>query len=97
MHPFTFYFTGDHVNLQDTLHFVTKELNSYSNLVFIWRNYLKDIASCSESAPFQVDFIPGVLDVDQTADYIIPVLFHALPDGNHQVLVILGVSKAIYT
>ena len=51
----------------------------------------------TESSSLKINLISVILDINQFSHYLIPVLLHARPQGNHHVLVVNRGTHTINT
>ncbi|MNI70844.1 hypothetical protein D3C73_1266810 [compost metagenome] len=70
---------GQNVDFGNPFDFVTKKLNPYGLLSFGSRKNLQYVSAHAEGSANEVDIVPLILDIHQSAQNLIPRFFHANP------------------
>ena len=83
---------GECIDPRDPIDLITEKLDTVRLLALGRREHIHDIPHHTEGATLEVDVVPVVLDIDQLADEVIPVLPGTVPDRDRHVCILLRLT-----
>ena len=89
------HYAGQRIYLCNTVDLIAEKLNPQNIVTALRRIYLQHIPAHAETATVKIQIIAVVLDIDQLADHIVPILDHTWAQGYHHVHIVVRTPDTV--
>ncbi|MMZ60438.1 hypothetical protein D1872_225310 [compost metagenome] len=89
--------SGQYVDFGNPFDFVAEKFDPYRLLAFRCRKDFQDIAANAKSPPHEVNIVPLILNIHQTAQNLVPRFLHPHAQRKNEVSVLHRRTEAVYT
>ena len=88
---------GQRIYLCNTVDLIAEKFNPQNIVTALRRIYLQHIPAHAETAAVKIQIIAVVLDIDQLADHVVPILDHTRAQRYHHVHIVIRTTDTVNT